>query len=90
MSEKRFFTIDAGASYTVVAHGPSHAWRIFGEYIETCEAGEDLLDDTVCMSEMEPERVAEIRVFDECAETDADGKRPLSTAEIGAVFSSEF
>ena len=89
---KRFFTFDAGATYTIVAHGPSHAWRIFGEHIETCDVGEDMLDDSVHFEEMEPERVATVRVFDEGpgVALDADGKRPLSTAEVGAVYCSEF
>ena len=86
----RYFKVDAGQTLTVVATDPSHAWRLVGEFIETTEAGDDLLGDSVTMTEMEPAAVDRYRVHDENGPTGTESPYPLRRAEIGAVFSSEW
>lgn len=87
---KRYFKVEAGQTCTVVATSPSHAWRLFGEFIETTEAGEDMLGDAITMTEMEPDRVDRFKVHDENGPTGTESPYPLRLAEVGAVFSSEW
>lgn len=86
---KRYFKVDAGQTLTVVATDPSHAWRLVGEFFETTEAGDDLLGDDVCMTEMDAASVDRCRVNDENGPPGTGNPYSLRLAEVGAVFSSE-
>lgn len=83
---KRFFEVDVGGcvSYSVVAATASEAWKTFGEYIAGSGSGEDMLDDEVTMGEIEASRAAELSVHDDGSDY------PLTEAELGAVFCSEY
>jgi hypothetical protein len=83
---KRYFDVDVGGcvSYSIVAAGASEAWKLFGEYVAGSGSGEDMLDDEVTMGEIDAARAAELSVHD-------DGRDyPLTEAEFGAVFCSEY
>jgi hypothetical protein len=86
---KRFFKVNAGATYTIVATDPSDAWRLFGAHIAVVEGGEDLLGEDVSMREIPAEAAADKKVHDEDG---PQGTRtyPLTEAELGAVFCSEY
>lgn len=92
---KRFFEVDVGAcvSYSIVATTASEAWALFGAHVRDSGAGEDMLDDTVTMLEIDAAEAAEKIVYDEDAHHRlGPGVRehPLTEAELGAVFCSEF
>jgi hypothetical protein len=85
---KRFFVVEAGASYTIVAYDFDHAWLLFGHEIARTEMGEEIEATNVSLHELTEEEVARKHVTDDGG--GRNGRYPLAEAEIGAVFSSEY
>ena len=84
----RFYAVDAGARYTIVACDANHAWLLFAQEVAITDLGADLLGVEVSMAEIPAELVAASFVHDE-----RDGKPdryPLATAAVGDVFCSEY
>jgi hypothetical protein len=84
--KKRYFKIDIGIDYTVVATSPWHALQIIHE----CDADFEinLLDyEGLSISEMTPEQVDKASGFDDERN---GGLYPLNTFPLGAFLSSEY
>ena len=83
---KRYFNVDVGISYTVVATSALHAIQIVAENDGDFE--ECLLDyEGLGIKEIPAEKAPEILIWDDARD---GGRFPLDTFELGAWASSEY
>lgn len=83
---KRYFKIDCGIDYTVVATSPMHALQIIHEHEPDFEL--NMLDyEGLGITEMTTEEVDKAKGFDDARD---GGTYPLNTFPLGAMLSSEY
>ena len=85
-SKKRYFDIDCGIDYTVVATSPMHALQIIHEAEPDFE--ENMIDyEGIGIKELTAEEVEKRSGWDDARD---GGKYPLNTFPLGAMLSSEY
>lgn len=83
---KRFFEVDTGVTYIIVAFDEDHAWVLFALEVARTECGTETEDAT--LREISEDDVARKHVTDE--RDGKEGRYPLASAEVGDVFCSEY